>query len=78
MDVIGFLFVSLGSSTAQLDDSLGTPPLSLIQSGNCPLAFNYTYESMFYEARVSFEEGIQIKEAENHNEEFKKIFVEKN
>jgi hypothetical protein len=40
-------------------------------------AFNYTYESIFYEARVSFDEGRQIKEAENHNGEFKKIFLEK-
>jgi hypothetical protein len=30
-----------------------TPLSHLIQSGNCPLAFNYTYESLFYEARVS-------------------------
>jgi hypothetical protein len=42
-----------------------------------PWSFNYTYESMFYEARVSFEEGRQIKEAENHNVEFKKILLEK-
>jgi hypothetical protein len=28
----------------------------LIQSGNCPLAFSYTYESLFYETRVSFDE----------------------
>jgi hypothetical protein len=47
----------------------------LIQSGNCPPAFNYTYESLFYEARV--DEGRQIKEAKDHNEEFKKIFLER-
>jgi hypothetical protein len=34
----------------------------LTQSGNCPLAFNYTYESLFYEARVSFDEGRQRKQ----------------
>jgi hypothetical protein len=44
----------------------------LIQSGNCPLAFSYTYKSLFYEAVVFFDEGRQIKEAENHNEELKK------
>jgi hypothetical protein len=53
------------------------PQCHLIQSGNCPLAFNYTYESMFYEARVFFGEGRQIKKAEDHNEELKKIFLEK-
>jgi hypothetical protein len=37
----------------------------LIQSGNCPLAYNYTYESLFYKARLSFDEGRQIKEAED-------------
>jgi hypothetical protein len=47
----------------------------LIQSGNFPLAFNYTYESLFYEARASVNEGRQINEAENHNEELKKIQV---
>jgi hypothetical protein len=30
---------------------------------------------MFYKARVSLEEGRQVKEAEVHNEEFKKIFL---
>jgi hypothetical protein len=49
----------------------------LIQSGKCPLAFNYTYESLFYKARVSFDEGRQINEAKDHNEEFKKIFQER-
>jgi hypothetical protein len=34
----------------------------LIQSGNYPLAFNYTYESLFYEARVSFDEGRRMKQ----------------
>jgi hypothetical protein len=34
-----------------------TPLVHLIQSGNCPPAFDYTYESLFYEARVSFNEG---------------------
>jgi hypothetical protein len=37
----------------------------------------YTYESLFYEATVSFVEGRQIKEAEDHNEELKKKFHEK-
>jgi hypothetical protein len=49
----------------------------LIQSGYCPLAFNYTYESLFYEARVSLDEGRQIKEAKDHNEEFNTIFQER-
>jgi hypothetical protein len=49
----------------------------LIQSGNCPLSFHYTYESLFYEARVSFDEGRQIKKAEDHDEEFQKILHEK-
>jgi hypothetical protein len=49
----------------------------LIQPGNCPPAFNYTYKSIFYEARLSFDERRQIKEAEDHNEEFIKIFLEK-
>jgi hypothetical protein len=39
----------------------------LIQSGNCRLAFNYTYESLFHEARLSFNEGRQIKEAKDDN-----------
>jgi hypothetical protein len=38
-----------------------TPLSHLIQSGNCALAFNYTYQSLFYEARVSFDEKRQIK-----------------
>jgi hypothetical protein len=50
-----------------------TPLDHLIQSGNCPLAFDYTYESLFYEARVLFSEGRQIQEAEDHDKEFKKI-----
>jgi hypothetical protein len=54
-----------------------TPLSHVIQSGNCPLAFNYAYESLFSEARVSFDEGRQIKETEDHNKEFKKIFYEK-
>ncbi|PNF30200.1 hypothetical protein B7P43_G08428 [Cryptotermes secundus] len=49
----------------------------LIQSGNCPKAYDYTYESLFYEARVSFDEGRQIKETEDHNKEFYKIFQER-
>jgi hypothetical protein len=28
-----------------------TPLGHLIQSGNCPLAFNYTYESLFSESK---------------------------
>jgi hypothetical protein len=43
-----------------------------LTSGNCPLAFNYKYESLFYETRVSFDEGGQIKEEEGHKKEFKK------
>jgi hypothetical protein len=53
-----------------------TPLGHLFQSGNCSLSFNYTHESLFCEARVSFDEGRQIKVAENH-EEFKKDFHEK-
>jgi hypothetical protein len=44
-----------------------SPLCRLIQLGTCPLVFNYTYESMFYDARVSFDEGRQIKEAEDYN-----------
>jgi hypothetical protein len=33
--------------------------------------------SLFYEARVYFDEGRQLKEAKDHNEEFKKIFQER-
>jgi hypothetical protein len=40
-----------------------TPLGHLIQSGECLLAYNYTYESLFYEARVPFGEGRKIKEA---------------
>jgi hypothetical protein len=50
-----------------------TPLRHLIQSGNCPPPFDHTYESLFYKARVSFVEGRQIKEAEDHEEQFKKI-----
>jgi hypothetical protein len=50
-----------------------TPLDHLIQSGYCPPAFNYTYENLFYEAMVSFDEGRQIKEAEDHNEELKRF-----
>jgi hypothetical protein len=39
----------------------GTPLGHLIQSGNCRLAFNYTYESLYYKVRASFDEGRQIK-----------------
>jgi hypothetical protein len=34
-------------------------------------AFNYTNESLINEARVSFDGGRQIKEAEDHNKELK-------
>jgi hypothetical protein len=54
-----------------------TPLGHLIQSWNCPLAFNYTYESLFYESRVFFDEGRQIKKAEDCNEELKKMFTKK-
>jgi hypothetical protein len=54
-----------------------SPHCHSIQSGNSHLAINYTYESIFYVARVSFDEGRQIKEAEDHNEELKKILLEK-
>jgi hypothetical protein len=30
---------------------------------NCPPGFNYTYESLFYDASVSFYEGRKTKEA---------------
>jgi hypothetical protein len=33
----------------------------LIQSVNCPLVFNYTYESLSYEAKVYFNERRQTK-----------------
>jgi hypothetical protein len=58
-------------------DYVVTPLGHFIQSRNCPLVFNYIYDSLFYEARVSFDEGRQIKEVEDHNEELKKIFHEK-
>jgi hypothetical protein len=54
-----------------------TPLRHLIQSGNCALAFNYTYKSLFYEVRVSFDERRLIREAKVHNEQFKKLFHEK-
>jgi hypothetical protein len=38
-----------------------TPLGHLIQSGNCPPVFNYTYESLFHEASVYFDDGRQIK-----------------
>jgi hypothetical protein len=37
-----------------------TPLSHLNQSGNCSLAFNYTYKSLFYKARISCDEGRQI------------------
>jgi hypothetical protein len=49
----------------------------LVQSGNCPLAFSYTNESLFYEARISIDERRQIREAEDHNEEFTKSSMKK-
>jgi hypothetical protein len=49
-----------------------TPLGRLIQSGDCPLAFNCTYESLLYDAMVSFDVGRQITEVEDHKEEFKK------
>jgi hypothetical protein len=48
-----------------------------MHSGNCSPAFNYTYESLFYETRISFDEGRQIKVAEDHREELKESFQEK-
>jgi hypothetical protein len=33
-----------------------TPLGHLIQSGNCPPAFDYTHGSLFYEARIPFDE----------------------
>jgi hypothetical protein len=51
-----------------------------LQKGNPSRSFNLIRElspGPFYEARVSFDEGRQIKEAEDHNEEFKMIFQEK-
>jgi hypothetical protein len=43
----------------------------LIQSGSYPLAFNYNYKSIFYEAMVSFDGGRQIREAEDKNDNLK-------
>jgi hypothetical protein len=54
-----------------------TPLDHLVQSGNCLLGFNYTYESIFYETRPSFVEERQAKDSEDHNEELKKIVHEK-
>jgi hypothetical protein len=54
-----------------------TPLGHSIQSGNCLLAFNYTYESLFYEAMVSVDDGRQMKEGEDHNGELKKKFTKK-
>jgi hypothetical protein len=48
-----------------------------IQSGNCPINFIYKYESLLYKARISFGEGIKIKETEDHNEELKKLSTKK-
>jgi hypothetical protein len=45
----------------------------LIQSGDCPLAFNYMHESLFYKTRVSFDDGRPIKEADVHNKGLKEI-----
>jgi hypothetical protein len=59
------------------ENELITPLSHLVQSGNCALAFNYTYKSLYYEARVSFDERRQINEMKDHNEEFKKKFHEK-
>jgi hypothetical protein len=39
-----------------------TPFGHLIQSGNCPLAFSYTYKSLFCEAMVSFDKERQRKQ----------------
>jgi hypothetical protein len=55
-----------------------TPLGHLIQSGNCPLAFNYIYESLIYKARLSFNEGRQMKEIEDHSEELKFSIKNKN
>jgi hypothetical protein len=53
---------------------LVTPLALLIQSRYYMLGFGYTYESLFKDTRVSFDEGKQIKGAEDHNGEFRKIF----
>jgi hypothetical protein len=42
-----------------------------------PTAFDYTYESLFYETRAPFDEGRLIKKTKNHNEEFEMIFQER-
>jgi hypothetical protein len=38
--------------------------------GTVPPTFNYTYESLFYEARVSFDEGRQTKEQRGIQKDF--------
>jgi hypothetical protein len=48
-----------------------------IQSRNCPIAFIYKYESLFYKATFSFGEGIKIRETEDHNKELKKMSTKK-
>jgi hypothetical protein len=54
-----------------------TPFGHLIQSGNCSLVFSYTYESLFYEARVSFDVGRQIRKGSKGPKRFKNKFREK-
>jgi predicted esterase len=54
-----------------------TPLCHFIQSGNCPLVFNYTYESLFCESRVSFDKERQIKETEDLDEDLEET-VQKN
>jgi hypothetical protein len=48
-----------------------TPLCNLIQSRNCPLCFNYTDESLFHEARVSFDEERKVKGTKDHNDKLK-------
>jgi hypothetical protein len=51
---------------------------SSIMQVDVPTGLNERHQtSLFYEARVSFDEGRQRKEAEDHNEDFKKIFQER-
>jgi hypothetical protein len=56
------------------------PLIFVLQRGNFSQSFNpihYAYESLFYEAMVSFDEGRQIKKVEDHDEEFQKILHKK-
>jgi hypothetical protein len=55
-----------------IEETVVTPPRLLIRSGKCLLGFNCKQGRLFHEARVFFDKGRQIKEAENYLDEFKK------